>query len=109
MVRVQELNRAVRTAVVGTGRIGDNAARSRSQWGHEAQIGVSRHPDRLVARAARLITQSADEARLPTDPKSPGLSSPASSVHAQGAEGRLSSVSIESSEAVVLSEGNARW
>lgn len=84
MIRVPALNRAMRIAVVGTARIGGDAARSWSPWGHEVQIGFSRHPDRLVARTARPITVG----------------------HAQGAEGRLSSVSIESSEIVVLSEGD---
>jgi predicted dinucleotide-binding enzyme len=79
MIRFPGLNRAVRIAVVGTDRIGDNGARSWSRRDHEVQIGFSRHPDPLVARAARLMTQSADEARLPTDPESPGLSSPTSS------------------------------
>ena len=79
MIRFPALNRAVRIAVDGAGRIVGNSARSRSRRGHEVDIAFSRQPDRLVARAARLITQSADEARLPSDPESPRLSFPTSS------------------------------
>jgi hypothetical protein len=41
-MRVPALNRAVRMAVVGPGRIGGNAAGLWSRWGHEVQIGFRR-------------------------------------------------------------------
>jgi hypothetical protein len=68
---VPALNRAVRTAVVGPGRIGDNAAGLWSRCRDEVQIAFSRHPERLVALAAELGDHvgAAPRRRSPREPE----------------------------------------